>query len=308
MQPWPWESTSAMTRAFSPWIKTQPSPEVPHSQLINAHFWMGSVVYGLLPFDDSGTMSCGHATLPYALYCYILNELRNGKTEFVCPFRDMFNPSEKCGKLWEYQEVRKMALLNRSEKLFVEQKLTENALRKSPNVVECPVCQNFVMKANSSNKLTCGVCFKRGSACSFCFHCLKPWENERDNDSCGRSDCYQDFREPILLEGFSGKGKDDTPQIRACPKCGCLQELVSLMLGCRMVSCPSCRIKYCFRCLRYVEANSKIAPCYEKKIEDDIKKDKNKDHVMMLCEIKKAQEVPNIPPLTFKPGSWPSFI
>jgi len=194
-----------------------------------------------------GLMSCGHAVLPATLKEYCLHQLQFGKTEFRCPAIKNNSYTDVCGRQWSYPEVRKMALLNDQERMIIELKLSQNALRKEETVQECPSCGTFCeRKSIYTVKVTCQNCRKLGRITVFCWQCLHKWKSD-SNQNCGNAECGgEDFRVKILREAPVRKIKnhDEVPSVRSCPKCGLMIEHVGLDT-CQTVICP-CGFKFCF--------------------------------------------------------------
>uniref|UniRef100_A0A8C9WIL2 Si:ch211-212k18.15 n=1 Tax=Scleropages formosus TaxID=113540 RepID=A0A8C9WIL2_SCLFO len=74
--------------------------------------------------DDPDTlraeMSCGHAVTPQSLTAWCRSLLDQGQYKFLCPALKE-GTVKKCGALWSYQEVRKLAVLTADEQKHFEE-------------------------------------------------------------------------------------------------------------------------------------------------------------------------------------------
>jgi hypothetical protein len=88
-------------------------------------------------------------------------------------------------------QVKYVSVLDETELSTIERKLNENYARRSIGVQQCPGCQTFCMRTNSSDRVVrCIVCSKRGGAYDFCWSCLQRTSsyNRCDNPQCDGRD------------------------------------------------------------------------------------------------------------------------
>ena len=93
-------------------------------------------------------MSCGHAVDPNTLTTWCRTLLNDQKVKFHCPAiteKDAKGVVKKlCEKIWDYAEVRRIALLSDAECSYFESKLSEYAALQYCDMKECPGCRSFV--------------------------------------------------------------------------------------------------------------------------------------------------------------------
>ncbi|XP_067905735.1 E3 ubiquitin-protein ligase DDB_G0292642-like isoform X2 [Heterodontus francisci] len=166
-----------------------------------------------------------------------------GHFTFNCP---------TCAKEWPWQEVRQLAHLTQEECGSCEEKLARIMTQKAELYRKCPNCGLFVQRMDLEQlSVQCPPCSERSKkAFQFCWDCLREWKNaDLQNDSCGNESCNL----TALLLGC-GTIEDqasavyECPKVRACPNCEALAE--HCLGGCPAVSCPNCRYKFCYRCLK----------------------------------------------------------
>uniref|UniRef100_A0A3Q2PQP2 RING-type domain-containing protein n=1 Tax=Fundulus heteroclitus TaxID=8078 RepID=A0A3Q2PQP2_FUNHE len=172
-------------------------------------------------------MSCGHAVTPTSLTNWCLKLLEDGKNSFVCG-------ASGCNAVWPYEEVCKMALLTTEEMKVC--------------FIKCPGCKSPVARQNEFNLcVSCKTCTEKGGRLyEFCWQCQREWKGPKPRlDRCEN-------------DGITG-----CPSIRACPTCGSLLE--HKRNHCKHLTCPQCKIKFCFVCLKTFAECSKTsgisAPC-----------------------------------------------
>ena len=133
------------------------------------------------PFPDPKApprveMSCGHAVHPNTLTVYCRSLVEANQFEMVCPaITD--GKTKQCKKVWEYTEIRQIALLNDAECQWFESKIAERAAQQYCDMKECPVCRSFLERADLSNlPVHCIICSKKkGEGYDFCWQCLQEW-------------------------------------------------------------------------------------------------------------------------------------
>ena len=202
-------------------------------------------------------MSCGHAVDPGSLTAWCRSLLDQRKYKFHCPaITDKTNPAKpkSCEKVWPYDEVRRVALLNDAECMFFEAKMSEYAADKYCDMKECPGCRSFVERGDLTNlRVQCLVCTKKNQKFyEFCWNCLEEWSGPvKSSVQCGNADCehpsMQDIRNAPKISLMSGTIRN-VPSRRACPNCGWISEHTGE--ACKMRQCRRCKREFCFACLQ----------------------------------------------------------
>ncbi len=189
-------------------------------------------------------MPCGHSISPDGLMDYCWNEVSmNKKTEIKCPL---------CATEWDIGVIRRYSGATAIELSQLEVGISENFCSKSSDINQCPKCNSYITRQNTTlNSVLCVVCSKKSvSNGYFCWHCLQEWKKPLSSATCGNTNC--DDGEKLAQLRDCGKVrvtflKMEIPKLRACPKCGTIIELAS---GCKHMACKACRIEFCFVCLR----------------------------------------------------------
>lgn len=196
-----------------------------------------------------GIMSCGHSIDPNNLYSYLFHEVINGEWQIKCPFVSKVNPHDRCGKLWGYEELRKMAMLNNHEKDFFEIHMSRNHIDSLKDVQECEKCSYYVKKLGFTKRIICQSCLADGKPPEVtCFNCKKEWKNIRknkcDNELCeAKLKCFiQEMPKKLIIGNL-------VDQIQECPNCETLIEHIGTEY-CRIIRCP-CKHKFCFICRKF---------------------------------------------------------
>lgn len=139
-------------------------------------------------------LSCSHAVDPNSLTNWCKSLLDDGKIEFHCPVVLDSNHSV-CNKKWDYEEVKRIALLNELETEYFEKKLSENSAKVFFDFKQCPNCRSFIERHNGQKlKVKCILCRKLfNKKFQFCWQCEREWLNPAMNSatSCGRENCYK---------------------------------------------------------------------------------------------------------------------
>ena len=215
-------------------------------------------------------MSCGHAVDPNTLTAWCRSLLDQQKVIFHCPAitdKDAKGVMKKqCKKVWDYVEVRRIALLNDAECSYFESKLSEYAALQYCDMKECPGCRSFVEREDLTNlRVTCPVCSKkkgraRGRTYDFCWQCLQDWTGPRMSGvKCGNSKCvHPELASVQDSPMFTLNGKE-VPIRRACPTCGRVVEHMNDET-CKFMVCPRCQKEYCFMCLELKSECLRTAP------------------------------------------------
>ncbi|XP_038126365.1 E3 ubiquitin-protein ligase RNF19A-like [Cyprinodon tularosa] len=202
-------------------------------------------------------MSCGHAVTPTSLTKWCLKQLEEGQSRFVCGV---------CNARWHYEEVQKMALLSPEERKYFKKMRSLNAAVTR----KCPGCMSSVARQNEFNLCVgCKVCTaKKGHSYEFCWQCLREWKGPKPRISrCGNEGCSNTLLQTLQtcpdIVFDKVKGITGCPSIRVCPTCGSLLE--HKRNHCKHLTCPQCKVKFCFVCLKTFAECSRTsgisAPC-----------------------------------------------
>ena len=210
------------------------------------------------------SLQCGHYVDATSLTQYSRSLISEQKFKLSCPAL-VNKPSEKlkkCGKIWEYAEVRKKALLNEAECQYYESKLSEFAAANMIDMKECPWCRSFVEREDPNNlRVTCPVCKKNGKN-DFCWQCKNEWSGPSTSDTkCGNEKCEHpdlpSIRDCKMVQ-LPQAGNISVPIRRACPTCGRICE--HNLSGCKNIICPKCQKEFCFACLKLTTDCLKLKP------------------------------------------------
>lgn len=208
-------------------------------------------------------MSCGHAVTPETLTGWCRSLLDQGQYRFVCPaLKD--GMLHKCGEVWSYQEVRRLALLTKEERAYFEENIALLAATEYCELKICPGCKTYVEREDLTNlNVQCTICTAvKKKVYHFCWQCLKPWKGSAprcDNDGCVNHELevLKNCKTTYLPEV---EGVDACPSIRACPTCG--QRVEHDKTGSKNVICPRCQKEFCFVCLKLTPECLKTSSYY----------------------------------------------
>lgn len=112
----------------------------------------------------------------------------------------------------------------------------------------------IVRESSSNLYVCCKVCSaKTGRTFAFCWQCLREWKGQQPrSDRCENDDCQNSalktLRDCPEVQINTVKGVKGCPSVRACPTCGSLLQHTGK--GCKNISCPRCRMLFCFGCLQ----------------------------------------------------------
>ena len=208
-------------------------------------------------------MSCGHAVDPNTLAAWCRSLLDQQKVKFHCPAiteKDAKGVMKKqCKKVWDYAEVRRIALLNDAECGYFESKLSEYAALQYCDMKECPGCRSFVEREDLTNlHVTCPVCSKKkGRTYDFCWQCLQDWTGlAKSAVKCGNSTCvHPELASVQNAPMFTLNDKKvQCCDMKECPGCRSFVEREDLTN--LHVTCPVCSKKkgrtydFCWQCLQ----------------------------------------------------------
>ena len=217
------------------------------------------------PFPDPNApkrvkMNCGHGVEPNTLTAYCRSLLDQHIFKFTCPAIDS-KTKKKCGKEWEYADVRLAALLNDAEMQYFESKMSEYAASQYCDIKECPGCRSFTERIDLNNlRVHCPICTKKkGRSYDFCWQCTREWTGPTTSSvKCGSELCiHPDI--PSIRDAPNVQVCEQTvPNRRACPTCGKVVEHTTE--ACKNVICPRCKKEFCFLCLELTVDCQKAAP------------------------------------------------
>ncbi|XP_068164444.1 probable E3 ubiquitin-protein ligase RNF144A-A [Antennarius striatus] len=214
-------------------------------------------------------MSCGHAVTPESITGWCRSLLDQGQYKFKCPAIKN-GTREKCGAVWPYVEVRRLAVLTTEEMHHFEKVISNLAAAEYCEIQTCPGCKTCVERQDLTNLcVLCTICTEqRKTAYEFCWQCRNPWKGSAPrSDHCDDVGCInhnlkllKDCRTTILhdVRGVSG-----CPSVRACPTCG--QMVEHDKTGCKNIMCSRCQVEFCFVCLKLtptcLKTSSYFEPC-----------------------------------------------
>ena len=195
--------------------------------------------------DKSVKMPCGHPICPGCLMSYAWSEVSyNGKVEFHCPL---------CNAEWSLKEIQRYGNAREREITLLQEGLSENAIRNDTSVWECPGCDNYCCRKDTSkNVVFCRICSNMGKTSTYCCHCLQEWKKKGSDTICGNDNCNAGnvtaiLQQAPLVSPQYLPGDIKTPSKRACVECGVIIELVG---HCKHMTCRLCKTDFCFVCLR----------------------------------------------------------
>ena len=195
-------------------------------------------------------MSCGHAVDPNSLTSWCRSLLDSHQWEFFCPAILPSEQNKQCKKVWDYKEVRQVALLNEREQRYYESKMSEFAALQYCDMKECPGCRSFVERRDINNlRVVCVICtHEKKKTYEFCWNCDKEWTGPvSSSDKCGRPDCEHPAFPAVRDADIIKINEQEVPNRRACPTCGLVLEHKGD--GCKFVICQRCKDEFCFLCL-----------------------------------------------------------
>jgi hypothetical protein len=188
-------------------------------------------------------MPCGHGVCAGCLMYYAWSEVDNTKSEVRCFM---------CKTEWSLATIKRYGNATDQEMKLLDEGLTRNAIMLDPSIWECPGCDNYCTRIDTTNhRVACGICLKLKKAQDYCCKCLRPWNNSNSKVDCGYGDCFSgSFKSilqsaPMISSTYLPKVK--FPSKRACVGCGVIVEHIG---GCKHVICKLCRTEFCFVCLR----------------------------------------------------------
>ena len=205
-----------------------------------------------------GIMSCGHPVECMSLYSFVYNSILHDKFEIRCPALMSDDPNDKCNKRWTYVELRRMCLLEGTEKDYFELGLNLNRIWAEGDVKPCPKCQNYVKKSPQSPWIYCQACNIRdpNNNSYYCFDCGRDRSDEYkagESVTCASIQCkIQDgLTFQISKKIVCGESVDS---IQRCPNCRIWIEHNGPGY-CKIFTCV-CKHRFCFLCGKGGNMNS----------------------------------------------------
>lgn len=202
------------------------------------------------PNEARAKMNCGHVISTESMTQFLRSLLKERKLKIECPGYDKNGNS--CGGIWEFAVCKKIGVLSQTEIEEFEDGFAKIYMSQILKYQECPKCKSFIEKPIEipHNRVYCLFCkLKCKQSQDFCWICLKPWITQ-NTTKCGNENCVisNDIIE-ILSSCRTIKINDvnDVPAIRACPNCKTLIEHKS---DCKHIQCNSCKVNFCFICLK----------------------------------------------------------
>ena len=175
---------------------------------------------------------------------------------FRCPYEN--EDDEPCEQMWDYDLVRHVACFTDEEKNRAEKQMGDNYLVCAAKAQKCPQCKIYCVKQQEKvRRVNCVACWH-----TFCWACLHEWQST-DTKHCGNEDCtgrdprlrYLEKNSKKKIMGYSGVESYD---VRACPGCGFI---IHHTEGCKQMQCYTCRIDFCFVCLKIYNRETRTWPC-----------------------------------------------
>ena len=186
-------------------------------------------------------MPCNHTMHPHCLMDYAWNEVSsNAKSQIQCFM---------CSAEWSVPILKRYGRATMYELRLLEEGLSRNVITSDQTVSECPGCNSFSERMDKKKaRVLCRICRKQGKNGWYCWHCKKPWANSASDNECGNPTCkagsiISQIQNAPLTEVVGVK----CPSIRLCPSCGTGIEHIT---GCKQMVCKTCKMNFCFICLR----------------------------------------------------------
>ena len=151
-----------------------------------------------------------------------------------------------CPTKWDLDIIQEYGQASKKEIELLADCLSMNVIRSDPNIIECPGCRSYSERMHHSNtRVHCRICKRNGKQnADFCWDCLQPWGGTK---KCGNPECTTSIL-TIIRDASMTKVVDvSCPSIRLCPCCGVP---IEHNIGCKQMTCKSCKKDFCFICLR----------------------------------------------------------
>ncbi|KAI6655649.1 hypothetical protein LOD99_11374 [Oopsacas minuta] len=197
-------------------------------------------------FHSSGLrMKCGHFICPDDILGKAWGDISNMKFEISCT---------GCDKIISMQDVIKFGLPSLEEEQFLTTAITTN-FYESQDIQQCPQCKTLCQRERKDNpKVFCLICPRKlNNYYSFCWYCMRDWNNSNSDKVCGNVNCMREEIEVLInsprkdFKDYNGKIVS-IPLWRACPRKDC-HTLIEHTSKCNTMTCCSCEKDFCFICL-----------------------------------------------------------
>jgi len=170
--------------------------------------------------------NCNHYYCKKCLDKCILNNIKERKIIMGCP-----NP--KCSHKIDSQFIINRIKKHKNVKKMYETILLDNCIKESKDMSYCPnkKCSKVAFKNCYGNQSTCSYCNYK-----FCYICTKPYD---DNHKCNSKDLLTYVNDDLKEMFIQNK-------MKICPGC---KNTVIKNGGCNTMTCPSCKVSFCWLCL-----------------------------------------------------------
>lgn len=174
------------------------------------------------PVENSYELTCNDTFCKSCIVSYIEDKIYNNEHNIICP-------TIGCDKEIDYWIIKQLLSSYQFEKY--EKMLLRHGVLNSNDMSFCPKCDSVCVKYENSNKTKCNGCYHK-----YCYICQNDWYKDHECDSAYFEEIIHDVK--IALE------END---VKACPKC---RIIISRNAGCLAMTCTSCGIRFCWKCLR----------------------------------------------------------
>lgn len=167
--------------------------------------------------------------------------MRDVKDEISCY-------TDGCLKQWSIAEIIQKADMTKDEALFYKYKRSLNFIFRNDNTTSfCPNCSQFCQRQGTGKIVRCIFCTaKEKKVFDFCWDCKSTW---RAGHTCGREalEKMQKILNEATRKTLEYSQIANVPSKRLCPNC---KTLIEHAEKCKQMQCPSCKISFCFSCLK----------------------------------------------------------
>ena len=184
---------------------------------------------------------CEHSFCEICIKQFIIEHKKGDK--LVCPDKD-------CQKCIVLVDIMALLTLEELRDHFLYQKHMF-LVQKSRDFKQCPTpdCENILCSPETSQETASMDIFSRGVV--FC-------------DSCGNDFCFKCLRTHYDTDCSNSKLMMDEIPLELRPKnCPGCKILISKEAGCDFLTCPKCRIDFCFKCLKNFGSTQSLKEIYD---------------------------------------------
>lgn len=122
----------------------------------------------------------------FIAYCRYV--LAGGGFRFLCTYQS-HTDTAICGQYIDYTTVRDIALLTAEQRTEFETGISQNYIKSSVEIRQCPKCSVFCARTNPRHqRVVCVSCCHGGRTFDFCWYCLGEWKTSNEKD-CGNANC-----------------------------------------------------------------------------------------------------------------------